>query len=222
MTKEFKQKYKLLGLLLILCVTGCEAQREASISPYPVMDSGMTASTDYADKIYWMDNDRVIFVSYGPKPKTVEENKKRKPAIYIWDTRNNKVEKYANGSHLCYHNGYIRYAFYGDDAPERDPKLPSWTFWKEGPFGDEKTEIAAFSTKEEYRNWYHANPVNPYTCRMVKKPEAMKGKVWLPLLAQGGALEWETDTLPGAPETEQPIVYRRAFDNQAGRVERIR
>lgn len=210
-----KQKCKFIGLLLMLCVVGCDSQQAETSSLYPVLDSGMTASTDGGDKIYWMDNDRVIFVSYGPKPKTVEEQRQRKPSIYIWDTRDNNIKKYADGSALCYHDGYIRYAFYGDDIPKVDPELSHRTFWKEGAFGNETIKTAEFATVEEYRAWYRSNPLNRYTCKLVERPSSMDGKVWLPLLGQHGALEWETDTVPGASETEQPVVFRRSSDNKA-------
>jgi len=215
MIQKIKQKCKFIGLLLILCVVGCDQQKTEKPSLYPVLDSGVTASTKYGDNIYWMDNDRVMFVSYGPKPKTVEEQRQHKPSIYIWDTRINKVEKYADGSALCYHDGYIRYAFYGTDIPKVDPELSHRTFWKEGVFGNETIKTAEFATVEEYRAWYHANPLNPYTCRLIKKPEFMIGKVWLPLLEQHGVLEWETDTIPGATKSEQPVLFRRSSDNKA-------
>ena len=217
MIQQLKQKTKLLGLLLILFVSGCDAQQEAS-SPYPTLDSGVTASTDAGDKIYWMDNDRVIFVSYGPKPKTVEENRNRKPAIYIWNTRNNKIEKYADGRQLCYHEGYIRYA-----GPER-LSVPGTDFFVpplyEGPLGSEKI-MNSSTFKEGARKSDSGDKykLNRYTCRMVKKPESMKGKVWLPLLEQHGALDWGTNTIPGAIETEQPLVYRRAPDGEASVLE---
>ncbi len=212
MTKEFKQKYNLLGLLLVFCVAGCEAQKEGTVSLYPILDSGMTASSDSADKLYWMDNDRVIFVSYGPKPKTVAENQKRKPAIYIWDTRDNKVEKYTDGRQLCYHEGYIRYA-----GPDRFP-VPGTKYFVaplyEGPIGQENiTNAQVFeegSRKTESGPKYN---LNPYECRLVEKPDSMDGKVWLPLLEQHGAL-LELDTLPEEIERAQPVVYQRASDKK--------
>jgi len=209
-----KQKCKFIGLLLMLCVVGCDSQQAETSSLYPVLDSGMTASTDGGDKIYWMDNDRVIFVSYGPKPKTVEEQRQRKPAIYIWDTRENKIEKYADGRQLCYHEAYIRYA-----GPDRLP-VPNTKYFVpplyEGPMGKEK--ITNAHVFEEGMRKTKSGPKyqhNPYTCKTVERPAVMDGKVWLPLLEQHGALDWETDTVQGASESEQPIMYRRTSDDKA-------
>ena len=212
MTKQFKQKYKLLGLLLMLCLVGCDTQQAEAPSPYPVLDSGMTASTKSGDNIYWMDNDRVIFVSYGPKPKTVEEQRQRKPSIYIWDTRSNNIKKYADGRQLCYHEGYIRYA-----GPDRLP-VPSTKYFipplYEGSMGKEVITNSHVFDKGLNKNRSGSKfQLNRYTCKHVERPASMGRKTWIPLLEKHGAL-MELDTIPDIAEREQPVVYHRASDDK--------
>ena len=93
--------YWLIAPVVLAVLCGCAKNGEEA-SPYPILDSGFPASIN--DRLYWLDNDRVAFVSYGPKPKNVEEaqKKSRIPTINIWDTRTNHVEPYAKGFHLCY------------------------------------------------------------------------------------------------------------------------
>lgn len=210
-------------MLIALWLVGCDgtareakgAKEAQDVSPYPVLDSGVTASTKSGDKIYWMDNERVIFVSYGPKPKTVEEKQRIKPDIFIWDTRANKVTGYRAGANtLCYYDGYIRYADH-----ELRP-VPGTEFFVPriyaGPLGKERIVNAEVFEKGGRDGERDSNSQeNPYTCRYVERPRAMAGKIWMPLLEQHGALDLEAVTVPGVPEMEQPIIYHRASDGEA-------
>jgi hypothetical protein len=117
----------LLGMML----SACGKEDAAGELPFPVLNSGVTASTNYEDR-YWIDNDRVIFVSYGPKrtdPKTIPV-----PGLFIWDTRKNEVTLYKHSArHLCFSEDRIVYAI--TKVPfDPDYKAP----WYTGALGEEK------------------------------------------------------------------------------------
>jgi len=159
MQRTRRVSWPLLVLAVLLAMGGCQAGNEEA-GPYPILDSGFPAST--IDKLYWLDDDRVIFVSYGPKPKSVQEAEKnpRVPGIYIWDTRTNKVTPYKHSAEdLCFSDGYILYAV------TQTPYDPSYrTKWYGGPMGGEKEFSPHSATDRDYL-------FNPYTCRWVERPE---------------------------------------------------
>jgi hypothetical protein len=177
-------------VLLVACGKG-----KGEDSPYPILDSGFPASSD--DKLYWLDNDRVIFVSYGPKPKSLKEAQKhpRVPSIHIWNTRTNRVEPYAKGSHVCYSDGHIRYM--PVETVADDPEKPVKVFWREGPLERPALVVLRFETEENYRVWFRAHAENPHTCRWVERPEFATGRAAIPLregdgwlVADNEAKEW--------------------------------
>ncbi|HRH81082.1 MAG TPA: hypothetical protein PLW81_08575 [Thiobacillaceae bacterium] len=143
-----------IALAIFAILAGCAEEGEEA-PPYPVLDSGVPASTD--DRLYWLDNDRVIFVSYGPKPKSLAEAQKhpRVPSINIWDTRTNKVTAYKNSAKgLCADGGYIQYAIAKVPYdPEYQPK------WYAGQIGQEK-EITLPQGRLD-----NSVVQNPHTCR---------------------------------------------------------
>lgn len=170
-----------ITLAVIALLGGC-GKGEAEVPPYPVLDSGFPARSN--DNLYWLDNDRVIFVSYGPKPKSVAdaENDSRVPSINIWDTQTNRVEFYAKGSHLCYSDGHIKYMPVETvvDDPEKSVKV----FWREGPLEQPELKVFRFKTEEEYREWFRAHVDNPHTCRWEERPEFARER-WLVPLRKG-------------------------------------
>jgi len=185
MQRTSRMSWPLLVLAVLLAMGGCQAGNEEA-GPYPILDSGFPAST--IDKLYWLDDDRVIFVSYGPKPKSVQEAEKnpRVPGIYIWDTRTNKVSFYTKGSKLCYGNGHISY-FPVETVPD-DPAMPVKVYWREGPLERTELKVLRFRNEEEYRVWYRAHVQNPHTCRWVERPEYAQGKATMPLREGDGWL----------------------------------
>lgn len=177
--------------LLAGCGTG-----EAEAPPYPILDSGFPASTN--DKLYWLDNDRVIFVSYGPKPKSLEEAEKhpRVPSINIWDTRTNKVALYKNSAKgLCADGAYIQYAIAKVPYdPEYQPR------WYAGQVGQER-EITLPPGRLN-------NSViqNPHTCRWVERPEYARGRRAMPLREGDG---WLVGSNPSSVnELGEWLLYR--------------
>lgn len=185
--------YIVLAIFAILA--GCFAGGEEA-PPYPILDSGVPASTN--DRLYWLDNDRVIFVSYGQKFKSLEEAQTRQkvPSIHIWDTRTNKVTLYKNSAEeLCYDDGYIVYAVVKRPYDAADPAR-----WYAGPMGQEQevdppNGLVDFSVLQ-----------NPHTCRWVERPEYARGHTAMPLREEDG---WLVHSKPwNVNEPGEWLLYR--------------
>lgn len=179
-------------LAVLAVLAGC-GKGEAETPPYPILDSGFPARSN--DKLYWLDNDRVIFVSLGPKPKSLEE-KWGIPVIYIWDTRTNKITEYKRSAEdLCYSDGYIVYAVVKRPYDPLDPAR-----WYAGPMGHEQEVIPPKGLAD--------NSViqNPHTCRWVERPEYAKGRRAMPLRDRDG---WLVDSKPSSVnELGEWLLYR--------------
>jgi hypothetical protein len=172
---------------------------------YTVVDSDIQTGGKYT---FWMDNHRIITTGYvGPKPATVEEKSKIKPAIYIWDIGTGGVEKYADAGALCFDQGYI---YYPDPAPiTRDSSRPSGSNWFEGLFGQERRYEQLF-TKEEGKRWAQTHMRSPITgCREVAQPVSMQGRYWKPLKEGDGYLDGGLHNV-NDPDKKEKTIWKRA------------
>lgn len=130
-----------LWLALIFLVMTISLHRAAwgeSASPYPIIDSGVWATNSFPGDVYWLDNERVLFLG-SEQGKSVS---KEHEAVAVWDTKKNSVTvQKRNISSLCYRNGIVllgqkidnpaggpwKYRFFrgplGKEQPyEKDPK----------------------------------------------------------------------------------------------------
>ena len=84
-------------------------------SGYPIVDSGVRR----AEYVYWLDNDRVIFVRYEPYPGREEVPlggttpiKLRERGFFIWDTKRGTVTPYqqdlGDTIGVCAFDHYVR------------------------------------------------------------------------------------------------------------------
>jgi hypothetical protein len=104
---------------------------------YPIYDSGYSAVTNFSavhtGKLYWLDNQRVLFTGFAADSP---DTKKKKPqridqlALYIWDTKENKVTYYTDGELACYYQGRVAYQI----------KVSGKKTIKTGRMGDEKID----------------------------------------------------------------------------------
>jgi hypothetical protein len=76
-------------------------------------------------QIYWLDSDRVLFAGQRGLPPSGKHGL----GIYLWDLRTNSISLYAEGSTLCYFQGFIRYLTSGRGGQ---------AMIVEGRFGEEK------------------------------------------------------------------------------------
>ena len=98
-----------LSVLVLLSFTGCS---DYSDSPYEVLDSGLWAGQFPANTIFWLDDERIIFVG------RVDSTPFGRTDIVIWSlTGSTKVFRKDAGG-LCYRLGNISY------VDLTDKKLP--------------------------------------------------------------------------------------------------
>ena len=120
-------------------------------------DSGFSASTQH--RIYWLDNDRVIFTGFELNLAKLDKQGRyaREQNIYIWDTREDHRTVYVKNASLgCYFRGYIRYSIL--EGPS-----------KKGPMGQERTYLDMHYSKETWKGeppeWEEGVKMHPITCR---------------------------------------------------------
>ena len=125
------QRLRVVLILLVMTVSSQLVEGGEPASPYPIVDSGVWASTNWSGDVYWLDNERVLFLgSEDGKPVAKEHE-----ALVLWDTTKNSVtiQKH-NISSLCYRNGIV---LLGQkiDNPAGGP----WKYrFFRGPLGEEQ------------------------------------------------------------------------------------
>jgi hypothetical protein len=142
----------------------CDAQvRDAR--GYAVMDSGYLGRPGGIQQdIYWLDNDRVIFIGAKLNDYIEPTSGLRflNYGLYVWDTKTNAVKLHHEGSlysSICVFQGYIRLEF--------DRKGSRYVL--EGPFGKENLRRLDTVAIEERRRYERV--VNRNTCREYKPAE---------------------------------------------------
>jgi hypothetical protein len=100
--------------------------------PFPILDSGFFAeAAAHPSRLYWLDNDRVIFSGDPLETGRKERRAGRWPKgrIHIWNVRTGEITYYGEGiSQPCYSDGFVYY------LTQTDADVYAY---KEGPFGKE-------------------------------------------------------------------------------------
>lgn len=143
-------------VLFVLAVTPRPAV-SSDKSSFIVRDSGFQASSQH--RIYWLDNDRVIFTGYEINLEKLDKQGRygREQNIYIWDTRENRRSIYVKNASLgCYFRGYIAYSIL--EGPS-----------KKGPIGQERKYLDLQYSKETWEGeppeWEEGVKHHPITCK---------------------------------------------------------
>lgn len=159
--------------------------------PFVLKDSGFQASSHH--RIYWLDDDRVIFTGYEIDLEKIDKEGRygREQNIYIWDTRENRRTIYAKNASLgCYFRGYIRYSILNGPS-------------KKGPMGQERTYLDMFYSKDtwegEPQEWEKGVKMHPITCRAYKSRG--QSRDFVELQPGHGYLDFRrpADVSPGQP-----------------------
>jgi len=74
-------------LLALTAVCGCSDKKQVS-SPYKVIDSGIWITPDPTGKVFWLDNDRAVFITY-----TTLKPGGNAQALTIWTPKTGKIEQ---------------------------------------------------------------------------------------------------------------------------------
>ncbi len=130
--------------LIIALLNSCSLEHE-----YEIKDSGYNASEQ---SVNWVDNNRVIFVSY----------KNNQGSIYLWNTDTGTIDLYADEAMggICFGDGIIKYSTKDD----RDK-----AYLKFGRFGGEE-EIVLFKKDKKTIE----NKSNRYTCKRFTPPPELR------------------------------------------------
>ena len=144
-------KFSLILLLWGLLVSPPLAAWGETTLPYPIVDSGVWATKEFPGDVYWLDNERVLFLgSEDGKPVAKEHE-----ALLVWDTAKSSVTlQKRNISSLCYRNGIVLLGQKIDNSAGGPWK---YRFFR-GPLGEEQPQKKESKDLLDYLN-----------CRIVDK-----------------------------------------------------
>jgi len=149
-------KFSLMCLFWILFVNP-QLAAGSEKAPFVLKDSGFPTSSQH--RIYWLDDDRVIFTGHEINLEKIDKQGRygREQNIYIWDTRENRRSVYVKNASLgCYFRGYIGYSII--EGPS-----------KKGPMGQERTYLDVHYSKETWEGeppeWEEGVKHHPITCK---------------------------------------------------------
>lgn len=189
-------KFSLIFFLLFLLVSP-QLAASAERSSFVLKDSGFQASSQH--RIYWLDNDRVIFTGYEINLNKIDKQGRygREQNIYIWDTREHHRTVYVkNASLACYFRGYIRYSIL--EGPS-----------KKGPMGQERTYLDLHYSKETWEGeppeWEEGVNVHPIMCKSYRS----RGIGFVDLLPEHGYLDYRRPS-EYSPGGKVPTAWHRA------------
>lgn len=164
-------------------------------SPYPILDSGVWADWFNSPRMYWLDNQRVIFLGTETKGKP---RNRQGLQIQIWEILNNKVIPYANinGGLISYNDGEIAY-LYGKDSDGNN-------VFKCGKLSNEKT----FTLVKNSKKYFDSD-----NCQIRSREDELGWKerrTIRPLLKQHGYLDYgPRDVNRALGAKGDPIQYYR-------------
>lgn len=169
----------LLILVFLVVVVSPQLVTAADRTPFLLKDSGFQASSQH--RIFWLDNDRVIFTGYEINLDKLDKQGKygREQNIYIWDTREKHRSVYVKNASLgCYFRGYIGYSI--SEGPS-----------KKGPMGQERTYLDIHYSKESWEDeppeWEEGVKHHPITCKAYRS-RGLRGD-YVELLPDHGYLD---------------------------------
>jgi hypothetical protein len=200
-----------LWLLLIFLMIAVNPQPATSADrpPFILNDSGFQASSRH--RIYWLDNDRVIFTGYEIDLEKIDKEGRygREQNIYIWDTRENRRTVYVKNASLgCYFRGYIRYSILNGPS-------------KKGPMGQERTYLDMYYSKETWEGeppeWEEGVKMHPITCKSYRPSHGKWQSDIVQLLPEHGYLDFAApkDLMPGQ---HLPIIWRSEGGNEVSKL----
>jgi hypothetical protein len=162
-------------------------------SPYPVLDSGVWADWLNSPNMYWLDDQRLIFLGTETKDKPINREKLQ---IQIWDISNNKVTPYAstNGGIIGYNDGVIAY-LYGKDSSGNN-------VFKCGKLNNEKV----FTLVRKSKTYFDS--INCRIQNSEEEPGRKERRTIRPLLKQHGYLDYgPRDAVRPLAKKGDPILF---------------
>lgn len=190
------QKFRLIVLLGLLLMSPQLAARGETTPLYPSVDSGVWATNGYPGDLYWLDNERVLFLGSSTSTPIGQDDQ----WLLIWDTERNSVTKYKQHvMNFCYRNGIILYRVV---ARQPDSGKRTWTFYR-GKLNDEVIDQTP-DRKGDKLN-----------CRYLSVwPKLAKGKTHAILLEGHGYLVFD-ELAPNVKFENYPILYYKAESEES-------
>src|SRR5947207_1304928 len=106
----------LIVAIFFLVTSACNAQVR-DVGGYEIKDSGYLSSGRDAQNVYWLDNERVIFL--GRQKGEVRTDGEQPNHLLIWNIAKGEVKYRAElspYSYLCARGTYVRYIFERDSV----------------------------------------------------------------------------------------------------------
>jgi|CXWL01.1.fsa_nt_gi hypothetical protein len=190
------QRPWLVLTFLVVAISPQLVEGGETASPYPIVDSGVWATNSFPGDVYWIDNERVLFLGNEDGKPVAKEHE----AFVLWDTTKNSVTvQKQNVSSLCYRNGIV---LLGQkiDNPAGGP----WKYrFFRGPLGDEQPQAKEDKDLLDYMN-----------CRIVKNKTASdKRPPGRYLLEEDGYLG-RGKQQPSDQRANPPIMYFKGEDSE--------
>ena len=187
-----------LRMILLFLVTVVSPQLAVSgepASPYKIIDSGVWATNSYPGDVYWLDNERVLFLgSESGKPVSKEHE-----VAVVWDTiRNSVIVQKRNISSLCYRNGIVLLGQKVDN-----PAGGPWKYrFFRGPLGHEQL----YEKQSE-------DSLDPINCRAVRNNAGHdRGHAGRYLLEGHGYLD--LGDKHASPLMNPPVMFFKKADSE--------
>jgi hypothetical protein len=187
------QRLWLVLTLLVMMVSPQLAVSGEPTPPYPIVDSNVWATNSYPGDIYWLDNERVLFLgSETSKPIGQDDQ-----WLLIWDTRTNGITKYKQHvMNFCYRDGIIQYRTV---TRLLDTGKRIWTFYR-GKLNEESIDTT-LDRKEDKLN-----------CRHISVwPRFKRGKAHAILLEGHGYLVLD-ETAPNVRFENYSLLHHKGED----------
>jgi hypothetical protein len=104
LTGSIVQRLWIVLIFLVMTVSSQLVEGGEPASPHPIVDSGVWASTNWSGDVYWLDNERVLFLGSEHGKLVAQEHQ----ALLVWDTTKHSITMLKqNISWLCYRNGVV-------------------------------------------------------------------------------------------------------------------
>lgn len=190
-----KGKLALIAAFFLVGISPQLAARGETTPPYPIVNSGVWASNSYPGDVYWLDNERVLFLGNEHGKLVPKEHM----ALLVWDTTKHSVTmQKQNVSSLCYRNGVV---LLGQkiDQPAGGP----WKYrFFRGPLGNEQPY------EKESKDL-----LDPLNCRAVKTNAGHeRGHSGRYLLEGHGYLD--LGEKHAAPRMNPPVMFFKEADSK--------
>ena len=190
-----KYRISVLALVLVALVSPQLAAWGETAPPYPIVDSGVWASTNWSGDVYWLNDEHMLFLGSENNTPVPKEHM----SLLEWDTAKHSITMLKqNISSLCYRNGIVLLGQKVDN-----PAGGPWKYrFFRGPLGEE----------QPYEQDSKDLP-DPLNCRAVKTNAGHeRGHSGRYLIEDHGYLD--LGDKHASPRMNPPVVFFKKTDSE--------